>query len=193
MVKKCLRHINPLAPTHGGIRKSAIGRLSASHNSITRIIDIAMISSLGKKGEIHELVKNYGMVITDECHHGASQTAEEVLNEVNARYVYGLTATPKRDDGQEKKNFMQFGPVRYRYTAKDRAQKQGIGHFVYPRFTHLTHVDGAGRDENKRCQQTCHSEQTQESTDYRRCHGLSGKEKNPPGSDKKQGTCRLFI
>ena len=22
-------------------------------------------------------------------------------------------------------------------------QKQGIGHFVYPRFTHLTHVDGA--------------------------------------------------
>jgi hypothetical protein len=36
-----------------------------------------------------------------ECHHGASQTAEEVLNEVNAKYVYGLTATPKRDDGQE--------------------------------------------------------------------------------------------
>lgn len=124
-------------------RKSAIGRLSASHNSITGIIDIAMISSLGKKGEIHELVKNYGMVMMDECHHGASQTAEEVLNEVNARYVYGLTATPKRDDGQEKKIFMQFGPVRYRYTAKDRAQKQGIGHFVYPRFTHLTHVDGA--------------------------------------------------
>jgi len=124
-------------------RKSAIGRLSASHNSITGIIDIAMISSLGKKGEIHELVKNYGMVIMDECHHGASQTAEEVLNEVNARYVYGLTATPKRDDGQEEKIFMQFGPVRYRYTAKDRAQKQGIGHFVYPRFTHLTHVDGA--------------------------------------------------
>ena len=124
-------------------RKSAIGRLSAIHNSITGIIDIAMISSLGKKGEIHELVKNYGMVIMDECHHGASQTAEEVLNEVNARYVYGLTATPKRDDGQEKKIFMQFGPVRYRYTAKDRAQKQGIGHFVYPRFTHLTHVDGA--------------------------------------------------
>lgn len=124
-------------------RKSAVGRLSASHNSVTGIIDIVMISSLGKKGDINDMVKNYGMVIMDECHHGASQTAEEVLNEVNARYVYGLTATPKRDDGQEKKIFMQFGPVRYRYTARDRAQKQGIGHFVYPRFTHLTHVDGA--------------------------------------------------
>lgn len=83
------------------------------------------------------------MVIMDECHHSASQTAEEVLNEVNAKYVYGLTATPKRDDGQEQKIFMQFGPVRYRYTAKDQARRQGIGHYIYPRFTHLTHVDGA--------------------------------------------------
>jgi len=123
-------------------RKSVIGRLNSSHNSVTGILDVVMISSLGKKGEINELVKEYGMVIMDECHHGASQTAEDVLQEVNARYVYGLTATPKRDDGQEQKIFMQFGPVRYRYTAKDRAKKQGIGHFVYPRFTRLTHTNG---------------------------------------------------
>lgn len=44
---------------------------------------------------------------------------------------------------------------------------------------------GRGDDENKRCLQTCHSEQTQESTDYRRCHRLSGKEKNTSGSDQK--------
>ncbi|MBQ9604568.1 MAG: hypothetical protein IJR45_04045 [Firmicutes bacterium] len=48
-----------------------------------------------------------------------------------------MTATPKRDDGQEKKIFMQLGPIRFRYTAKDRAEKQGIGHFIYPRFTRL--------------------------------------------------------
>lgn len=78
----------------------------------------------------------------DECHHRASQTAEEVLNEVNAKYVYGLTATPKRDDGQEQKVFMQFGPIRYRYTAKDKAKEQGIEHFVYPRFTRLGHSEG---------------------------------------------------
>lgn len=50
--------------------------------------------------------------------------------------------TPKRDDGQEKKIFMQFGPIRYRYTAKDKAKAQGIAHFVYPRFTRLVHRDG---------------------------------------------------
>jgi len=75
----------------------------AGHNSSTGIIDVVMISSLGKKGEINQMVKNYGLVIMDECHHGASQTAEEVLNEVNAKYVYGLTATPKREDVKNKK------------------------------------------------------------------------------------------
>lgn len=123
-------------------RKNVIGRMHAGHNSVNGIIDVVMISSLGKKGEINQLVKDYGLVVMDECHHGASQTAEEVLNEVNAKYVYGLTATPKRDDGQEQKVFMQFGPIRYRYTAKDRANKQGIDHFVYPRFTRLVHTEG---------------------------------------------------
>lgn len=123
-------------------RKSVIGRLYGGHNSITGILDIAMISSLGKKGEINQIVKNYGMVIMDECHHGVSQTSEEVLNEVSAKYVYGLTATPKRDDGQEQKMFMQFGPIRYRYTAKDRAKEQGVDQFVYPRFTRLVKVNG---------------------------------------------------
>ena len=32
---------------------------------------------------------------------------------------------------------MQLGPVRYKYSAKERAEKQGIGHFIYPRFTRL--------------------------------------------------------
>lgn len=130
-------------------RKSVIGRMYAGHNSATGIIDVVMISSLGKKGEINQLVKDYGLVIMDECHHGASQTAEEVLNEVNAKYVYGLTATPKRDDGQEQKVFMQFGPIRYRYTAKDRAKKQGIEHFVYPRFTRLVHAEGENLNINE--------------------------------------------
>ena len=123
-------------------RKNVIGRLYAGHNSLTGIIDVAMISSLGKKGEINQLVKDYGMVIMDECHHAGAQTSEEVLKEVSARYVYGLTATPKRDDGQEQKIFMQFGPIRYRYTAKDKAAQQGIEHYIYPRFTRLVHVNG---------------------------------------------------
>ncbi len=121
-------------------RKSVIGTLYAAHDSITGIIDVAMVSSLGKPGEISDIVKNYGMVIMDECHHGAALTIEAVLREISAKYVYGLTATPKRDDGLEQKVNMQFGPIRHRFTAKDKAQLQGIRHIVIPRFTRLTNL-----------------------------------------------------
>ena len=96
-----------------------------------------MITSLGQGDDVNSLIKNYGMVIMDECHHAGAAIAEDVLNAVSAKYVYGLTATPKRDDGQEQKIFMQLGPIRYRYTAKDRAAAQNVQHFVYPRFTRL--------------------------------------------------------
>lgn len=118
-------------------RKSVIGKLHAGHNSLTGLIDIAMISSLGKKDEVNPIVKNYGMVLMDECHHGGAITAENVLKKINARYAYGLTATPKRDDGQEQKVFMQFGPVRYRFTAQDSVKLQKVKHYIYPRFTRL--------------------------------------------------------
>lgn len=82
-------------------------------------------------------MKHYGLVLMDECHHAGSETGEKVMKGVSSRYVYGLTATPKRDDGQEKKVFMQLGPIRYRFTAKDRAAMQDVNHYVYPRFTRL--------------------------------------------------------
>ena len=116
-------------------RKSLIGRLTGSHNSMTGIVDVAMVSSLGTGDTIKPFVKEYGMVIMDECHHGAADSIEAVLSEVNAKYVYGLTATVKREDGKDKTVLMQFGPVRYRFTAKDKIRLQGMEHILEPRFT----------------------------------------------------------
>lgn len=53
------------------------------------------------------------------------------------KYVYGVTATPFRGDGLEKINYMLLGPIRYKYTSKDRAKEQGIEHLVYPRLDTL--------------------------------------------------------
>ncbi len=116
-------------------RKSVIGKLQGAHDSTTGIIDIAMVGSICKKGEFHKRLHDYGLIIVDECHHAASDTIVEVLQEVNAKYVYGVTATPFRSDGLEKINYMLLGSIRYRYTSKDRAKEQGIEHLVYPRFT----------------------------------------------------------
>ena len=125
-------------------RDSVIGTFSSQKDASTGIIDVAMITSLGRNDDINPMVRNYGMVIMDECHHSAAFTYENVLRAVTAKHVYGMTATAKRMDGQVKKIFMQFGPIRHRYTAKERAKKQGIGHFVYPRFTRLVDLEGDG-------------------------------------------------
>ena len=116
-------------------RKSVVGKLQGPHDSTTGIIDIAMAGSVFKKGEPHHRLREYGMIIVDECHHAASDTIVEILRHSNAKYMYGVTATPARSDGLEKINYMLIGPIRYKYTAKDRARDQGIGHLVYPRFT----------------------------------------------------------
>ena len=116
-------------------RKSLIGNLQGAHDTLTGIVDVAMIRSLKKKDGFHPKLKEYAQVYFDECHHAASDSAIEVLQEINAKYVYGVTATPKRGDGKEKTNEFLLGPIRYRFTAKDRAEEQNINHLVYPRFT----------------------------------------------------------
>ena len=150
-------------------RKSVIGKLYAGHNSMTGIIDVAIFSSLGKGDEINPIIEKYGMVIMDECHHGAAQTVEDVVGAAKAKYVYGLTATPKREDGLEKKVFMQFGPIRFRYTAKERAEKQGIYHFVYPRFTRLVSASDLKVTEANRAVIECDSRNEQIIADVENC------------------------
>ena len=150
-------------------RKNIIGKLHAGHNSMTGIIDVAIFSSLGKGDEINPMLEQYGMVIMDECHHGAAQTVEDVVGSAKAKYVYGLTATPKREDGLEKKVFMQFGPIRFRYTAKERAEKQGIDHFVYPRFTRLVSTSNLKVTEANRSVIECESRNEQIISDVVNC------------------------
>ena len=116
-------------------RKSVVGIIHGPKDTSTGIVDIAMAGSLCKKGEFHPRLREYGMVLVDECHHSASDTLRSVLQEVHARYVYGVTATPFRGDGLEKINEMLLGPVRFQYSAKEKAAEQGIGHYVVPRFT----------------------------------------------------------
>ena len=111
-------------------RNSVIGTFSSQKKAATGIIDIAMIGSLGKADDINPMVRDYGMIIVDECHHAAAATFENVLRASSAHYVYGMSATVKRGDKQERKLLMQLGPILHRYTAKERAVKQGIGHDV---------------------------------------------------------------
>jgi superfamily II DNA or RNA helicase len=116
---------------------SIIGQMGQGKQALNGIIDIALMQSLGRMGEVRECVKNYGMVIVDECHHVAALSLESILKIVSAKYVYGLTATPARKDGHHPIIFMQCGPVRFRDDARKQAEKRPFEHFVIPRFTPL--------------------------------------------------------
>lgn len=122
-------------------RDSVIGVLHGSKNTLTGMIDVAMVGSMYSKGKFNDRINSYGMVLMDECHHCGSNTSVEVMQKINARYVYGVSATPKRSDNLEKIIHMLLGPVRHSYTAKERAKEQGIGHYVYPRYTRVIDTD----------------------------------------------------
>ena len=118
-------------------KRQLIGQLGGGKNSLSGIVDIAIIQSLfeGEDKHVKELVTDYGMVICDECHHVAAVSFEKVLKTVRARYVYGLSATPMRQDGHHPIIFMQCGPVRYLVDAKQQAQQRSFSHFLIPRLT----------------------------------------------------------
>jgi superfamily II DNA or RNA helicase len=117
--------------------KTIIGQLGAGRDNLSGIIDIAVMQSLNRKGVVKECVKDYGMIIVDECHHVSAFSFEKILKSANAKYVYGLTATPGRKDGHHPIIFMQCGPIRYRDDAKKQAEKRPFEHYVIPRFTTL--------------------------------------------------------
>lgn len=114
--------------------KSKIGRIFGGKELRSGLVDVALFQSLSKRQDLVELVNNYGMVIVDEAHHVAASTFENVIKNVNSKYIYGLTATPKREDGLENIIFMRLGEICY--TAEKRIPSQ-IKQNLFLRFTSL--------------------------------------------------------
>ncbi len=114
---------------------SPIGCLDSTCNTLHGIIDIALIQSCLDENGVKPFVQDYGMVIVDECHHVSSITFENVLKNIKAHTVYGLTATPIRKDGQQPIIFMQCGPIRFSADAKSQIAKQSFDRYLIPRFT----------------------------------------------------------
>ncbi len=53
----------------------------------------------------------YGMVIVDEVHTAITSARLKLLGAFSPKYLYGLTATPDRSDGQGKAIHFFFGPI----------------------------------------------------------------------------------
>jgi superfamily II DNA or RNA helicase len=114
-----------------------IGQIGGGRRRASGTIDVAVIQSLNRKRVVDDLVANYGHVIVDECHHLSAVSFEQVLRQVKARYITGLTATPQRKDGHHPIIVMQCGPIRHRVDAKAQALARPFKHIVIPRPTNF--------------------------------------------------------
>ena len=74
-------------------------------------------------------------MIVDECHHLSAFTFEQVMRQVKARFVVGLTATPTRKDGHHPIIYMQCGPARFTMAVRAMTESTPFDHIVIPRLT----------------------------------------------------------
>ena len=82
------------------IKKDKIGLIGDGKKELGEYITIGIVNSLVK---VVDSIKNeFGMLIIDECHRTPARTFNYVASKINSYYILGLTATPKRSDGQSK-------------------------------------------------------------------------------------------
>lgn len=115
----------------------SVGRIGGGAGADRRTgkIDVALVQSLVRKGEVKGLVKEYGHVVVDECHAISAPAFERVLDGTAARWVLGLSATVVRKDGHHPIVFMQCGPVRHRVDARSAGGAHPFAHRVVVRPT----------------------------------------------------------
>jgi len=114
---------------------NAIGQIVGGKDQRKGLIDVALLQSLHHKGVVKDCVAEYGHVIVDECHHLTAFSCEQVMRQVKAKFIVGLTATPSRKDGHHPIIFMQCGPIRFNPSAREAVERSPFRHLVLPRPT----------------------------------------------------------
>lgn len=95
---------------HLEIPKESIGIIHGKTWQLGEQLTIAMVPTLNKRN-LTSLADKFGVVIVDEAHHVPSTTFLNVVENFNAKYLYGLTATAYRRDKLEAVMFSYIGPI----------------------------------------------------------------------------------
>lgn len=113
----------------------SVGQIGGGTTKRSGCVDIAILQSSHDKEGVKDFVAEYGQVIVDECHHLSAFTFEQVMKQVKAKYIVGLTATPERKDGHHPIIYMQCGPIRFKLSARSMTSATPFEHEVVPRLT----------------------------------------------------------
>ena len=91
------------------IPKTKIGRYYGTKKKIGDQITVGLLQSFARAKDLSDYANAFGTIIIDECHHIPAKTFRVVITRFNPRYLYGLTATPKRKWGDEKIIYAYIG------------------------------------------------------------------------------------
>ena len=99
------------------IDKKLLGKITAGKMQIADGITFATVQTLSKS-DLNALRYEWDMIIVDECHRASMSVTKatmfsKVLNNLAARYKYGLSATLHRADGLIKCTYALIGGVAY--------------------------------------------------------------------------------
>jgi len=119
------------------IPKREIGQIGNQKFTIGKEVTVAMIQSLTRSEEISKIANKFGTIIVDECHHIPAKSFREAIVNFNSFYLYGLTATPKRKNNDEKLIYVYIGNILYNAEQKQKIKESDIKAEINIRETNL--------------------------------------------------------
>ena len=121
-----------------------LGTITGGKVNVGRVLTFATVQTMTKL-DLTKFRDEWDVVIVDECHRVAGSPTtvtmfSRVLNSLNARHKYGLSATVHRADGLIKTTFALLGPVRYE-VPKEEVESRVMQVGIYPVFTEKKPTD----------------------------------------------------
>ncbi len=92
------------------LEKGELGMIGENKWKLGKKVTVASYYTLAKRG-LDDIKDKFGFVVVDECHHVPANTFTQVLKNLPAKYVLGLTATAYRKDKLERLMNFYIGPV----------------------------------------------------------------------------------
>lgn len=110
------------------IPRQEVGMLGAGRESVGDRLTIGVLQKMARM-DLKELEGRFGAVVIDEVHHSPASTWAAIINQLPARYRYGVTATFDRADGLQVITELIIGPTVH---VVDRAMVEAAGGVVRP-------------------------------------------------------------
>jgi len=90
-------------------------------------IVVATVQTLIRdKSLVMKLKEDVGTLIVDECHHTPATTFHKIVGQMKPCYLYGFSATPKRQDGLSEVMHFFLGPTLHTILSSDLQKKKQL-------------------------------------------------------------------